>query len=149
MPEEAKYIPGFLINGLKRLIHQDFINEYLRQGYVGVDFCEHTLAYLDVKVKVDGLENISDLSRKYTFVSNHPLGAIDGVTLGMVLGRHYGGKIKYLVNDLLMNLKGLAPLCIPINKLGKQRVISLNGREYFFVPTTRSSCFRPAFVRGV
>ena len=118
--KKAKYIPGFLINGLKRLIHQDFINEYLRQGYVGVDFCEHTLAYLDVKVKVDGLENISDLSRKYTFVSNHPLGAIDGVTLGMVLGRHYDGKIKYLVNDLLMNLKGLAPLCIPINKLGKQ-----------------------------
>ncbi len=38
----------------------------------------------------------------------------------MVLGRHYDGKIKYLVNDLLMNLKGLAPLCIPINKLGKQ-----------------------------
>ena len=95
--KKAKYIPGFLINGLKRLIHQDFINEYLRQGYVGVDFCEHTLAYLDVKVKVDGLENISDLSR-----------------------RHYDGKIKYLVNDLLMNLKGLAPLCIPINKLGKQ-----------------------------
>ncbi|WP_302018323.1 1-acyl-sn-glycerol-3-phosphate acyltransferase [Paraprevotella clara] len=118
--KKAKYIPGFLINGLKRLIHQDFINEYLRQGYVGVDFCEHTLAYLDVKVKVDGLENISDLSRKYTFVSNHPLGAIDGVTLGMVLGRHYDGKIKYLVNDLLMNLKGLAPLCVPINKLGKQ-----------------------------
>lgn len=118
--KKARYIPGFLINGLKRLIHQDFINEYLRQGYVGVDFCEHTLAYLDVKVKVDGLENISDLSRKYTFVSNHPLGAIDGVTLGMVLGRHYDGKIKYLVNDLLMNLKGLAPLCIPINKLGKQ-----------------------------
>ena len=52
--KKAKYIPGFLINGLKRLIHQDFINEYLRQGYVGVDFCEHTLAYLDVKVKVDG-----------------------------------------------------------------------------------------------
>ncbi len=117
---KARYIPRCLISGLKRLIHQDFINEYLRRGYVGVDFCENTLKYLDVKVKVEGLENISDLSRRYTFVSNHPLGAIDGVTLGMVLGRHYDGKIKYLVNDLLMNLEGLAPLCIPINKLGKQ-----------------------------
>ena len=28
--------------------------------------------------------------------------------------------MKYLVNDLLMNLRGLAPLCIPINKTGKQ-----------------------------
>ena len=28
--------------------------------------------------------------------------------------------IRYLVNDLLMNLHGLAPLCIPINKTGSQ-----------------------------
>ena len=48
------------------------------------------------------------------------MGAIDGVTLGMILGKRYDGKIKYLVNDLLMNLEGLAPLCVPINKLGKQ-----------------------------
>ena len=33
--------------------------------------------------------------------------------VGYVLGRHYDGKVKYLVNDLLMNLRGLAPLCIP------------------------------------
>ena len=118
--KKAKYVPRFLINRLKRLIHQDFINEFLKEGYVGVDFCEHSLEYLDVKVEVEGLEHIADLSHKYTFVSNHPLGAIDGVTLGMVLGRHYQGNIKYLVNDLLMNLQGLAPLCIPINKLGHQ-----------------------------
>lgn len=117
---KAKFIPGFLIEWLKRIVHQDFINEYLKQGYVGVDFCEHCLEYLDVKVEVEGLEHIADDSRKYTFVSNHPLGAIDGVTLGMVLGRRFGGNIKYLVNDLLMNLEGLAPLCVPINKLGKQ-----------------------------
>ena len=42
------------------------------------------------------------------------------VLLGYVLGKHYDGKVKYLVNDLLMNLRGLAPLCIPINKTGKQ-----------------------------
>ena len=34
---KSKYIPHFLINLLKRIIHQDFINTYLRQGYVGVD----------------------------------------------------------------------------------------------------------------
>lgn len=117
---KAKFIPSFLINGLKKLIHQDFINAYLERGYVGVDFCENCLKYLDVAVTVEGLENIPDDGRKYTFVSNHPLGAIDGVTLGMVIGRHFSGKIKYLVNDLLMNLEGLAPLCVPINKLGKQ-----------------------------
>ena len=58
--------------------------------------------------------------RLYTFVSNHPLGGQDGVALGYVLGTFYDGKVKYMVNDLLMNLRGLAPLCIPINKTGKQ-----------------------------
>lgn len=118
--KKSKYIPGFVIDWLKRLIHQDFINGYLKEGYVGVDFCEKCLRYLDVTVEVEGLDNLPNEDKKYTFVSNHPLGAIDGVTLGMVLGRRFDGKIKYLVNDLLMNLEGLAPLCVPINKLGAQ-----------------------------
>ncbi len=117
---KAKYIPKFVISWLKKVVHQDFINEYLRRGYVGVDFCKHGVEYLGADVTIEGRENLPDDGRLYTFVSNHPLGAIDGVTLGWVIGEHYDGKIKYLVNDLLMNLKGLAPLCVPINKLGKQ-----------------------------
>ena len=42
------------------------------------------------------------------------------MALGALIGRHYDGRFKYLVNDLLMNLPGLAPLCIPINKTGGQ-----------------------------
>lgn len=113
-------VPKFVINWLKKFVHQEFINVYLRQGKVGVDFCTGTVEYLGVKLDVRGLENLPRDGRKYTFVSNHPLGAIDGVTLGSVLGQAYDGKVKYLVNDLLMNLEGLAPLCVPINKLGKQ-----------------------------
>ena len=55
-----------------------------------------------------------------TIVSNHPLGGEDGVALGKLICHKYDSKMKYLVNDLLMNLKGLAPLCIPINKTGSQ-----------------------------
>ena len=56
----------------------------------------------------------------YTFVSNHPLGGADGVALGAMIGRHYDSNFRYLVNDILMTLPGLAPLCIPINKTGNQ-----------------------------
>ena len=118
--KRAKYIPKWLTRLLARVIHQDFINAYLRQGRVGVDFCRGVPDYVGVKVDVVGKENLPDDGRKYTFVSNHPLGAVDGVTLGWIIGEHYDGKIKYLVNDLLMNLEGLAPLCVPINKIGKQ-----------------------------
>lgn len=118
MGEKAKYVPSFLISMLKGLVHQDYINGYLCENRVGADFCQGALDYLGVTVDVEGKENLP--SSLCTFVSNHPLGAIDGVTLGSVLGGHYDGKIKYLVNDLLMNLDGLAPLCVPINKLGAQ-----------------------------
>lgn len=118
--KRAWLIPKCLTKLLEKAIHQDFINIYLRQRRTGVDFCKGTVEYLGVTVKVVGQENLPNDGRLYTFVSNHPLGAIDGVTLGWIIGEHYGGKIKYLVNDLLMNLQGLAPLCVPINKLGKQ-----------------------------
>lgn len=117
---KARWIPRFLFRWLERLIHQDYINGYLRQGREGVDFCEGAIEYLGATLNVEGLENLPATGHPLTFVSNHPLGAIDGVALGGVIGRHYDGHIKYLVNDLLMNLKGLAPLCVPINKLGPQ-----------------------------
>ena len=118
--DKARRIPKFLIRWFKKFIHQDFINDYLKEGYVGVEFCENALKYLGVEIEVAGLENLPKDGKTYTFVSNHPLGAIDGVTLGAIIGREYDGKVKYLMNDLLMNLKGMAPLGIPINKLGGQ-----------------------------
>lgn len=118
---KAKYVPGFVTSYLKRIVHQDEINEFLSrvEGKVGVDFLEEGMQFLDTKLDVHGLENLPD-SGLCTFVSNHPLGGQDGVALGYLLGKHYNGRIKYLVNDLLMNLKGLAPLFIPINKTGSQ-----------------------------
>lgn len=116
-----KYIPKFVVSYLKRIVHQDELNIFLDEykDKVGVDFLEASLDFLDMKLEVKGLENIPK-DKLYTFVSNHPLGGQDGVALGYILGRNFDGKVKYIVNDLLMNLHGLAPLCIPINKTGKQ-----------------------------
>ena len=120
-PKRYKYIPKFLISYLKKIVHQEEINVFLQESKdkLGVDFLEASLDFLDAKVEVRGEENLPK-EGLYTFVSNHPLGGQDGVALGYVLGKFYNGKVKYLVNDLLMNLRGLAPLCIPINKTGKQ-----------------------------
>ena len=73
-------------------------------------------------LQIEGMENLpsKEDGKLYTFVSNHPLGGADGVALGAIIGRHYDGRFRYLVNDLLMNLPGLAPVCIPINKTGSQ-----------------------------
>ena len=129
---KADRIPKFLIRWFKKFIHLDFINEYLKEGYLGVEFCENSMKYLGVELEISGKENLPKDGRKYTFVSNHPLGAIDGVALGGIIGREYDGHVKYLMNDLLMNLKGMAPLGIPINKLGGQarNLVALVSKAY-------------------
>lgn len=121
-PNKAKYIPRFVVSYLKHIVHQDELNEMLTElgDLQGVDFAKRTLELLDNKIVVHGAENLPSDDRFYTFVSNHPLGGADGLALGAVIGEHYQGKIKFLVNDLLMNLHGLAPFFIPINKTGKQ-----------------------------
>ena len=121
MGKKARYVPRFVTAYLKRIVHQDELNEFLLRvaDKKGVDFLEECMGFLDAKLDVRGMENLPS-EGLCTFVSNHPLGGQDGVSLGYLLGKHYDGKVKYLVNDLLMNLSGLAPLCIPINKTGKQ-----------------------------
>jgi len=124
MGRKARWVPRFAVNWLKRIAHEDQVNDFLWQArdLKGTPWLVACLDFLGVRLQVDGAENLpaKDDGRLYTFVSNHPLGGIDGVALGSVLGRQYDDGFRYLVNDLLMNLPGLAPLCIPINKTGKQ-----------------------------
>ena len=124
MGNKAKFVPRPFISWLKRIIHQDEVNKYLWESrhLSGTEWLEECVRYLDMTIELVGEENLpmKDDGRLYTFVSNHPLGGEDGVALGAIIGRYYDGKFRYLVNDLLMNLPGLAPVCIPINKTGNQ-----------------------------
>lgn len=123
MGTKAKFVPRFVVSWLKRLIHQDELNGFLTRSadLVGTEWLEASLDFLKMNIKVKGLENLPPATegKYYTFVSNHPLGGIDGVAVGALVGKTYGDNFRYLVNDLLMNLPNLAPLCIPINKTGK------------------------------
>jgi putative hemolysin len=122
-PSKYRYVPRFLINYLRRIVHEGRLNDFFRQSQHerGVGFLQFILQYLDVKVQLNNAENLpAQDAAPWIFVCNHPLGAIDGVGVGALLGVHYDGRIRYIVNDLLMNVKGLAPLCIPVNKTGGQ-----------------------------
>lgn len=124
MGDKAKWVPRPAVSWLKHIIHQDQVNEFLWQSrhLSGTPWLKACVTYLDMTLDIVGKENLPDKDdgRLYTFVSNHPLGGIDGVALGSIIGEHYDDNFRYLVNDLLMNLPGLAPLCIPINKTGSQ-----------------------------
>ena len=124
MGSKAKFVPSFAVNWLKRILHEDEVNKFLwdSRGLSGTEWLTECVRYLDMTLQIEGLENLPDKNdgKLYTFVSNHPLGGQDGVALGSIIGKHYDGRFRYLVNDLLLNLPGLKPVSIGINKTGKQ-----------------------------
>ncbi len=119
--KKARYVPRFLVSYLKKIVHQDEVNAFLRINHDkrDLDFIEAFMNYFNNSFEIHGLENLPTEGR-YTFVSNHPLGAQDGLGLAYILGQKYEGKIKLLVNDLLMNIPHISSFWVPINKTGKQ-----------------------------
>lgn len=119
-PRLARLLPRFLKSYLKRIIHQDEINHVLRSfsHQTPVEFIRSTLSYMEISYRAVGLEQLP-MQGRYLFVSNHPFGGMDGMMLCDELDKRFGSG-RIIVNDILMNLKPLAPLFIPINKHGRQ-----------------------------
>jgi 1-acyl-sn-glycerol-3-phosphate acyltransferase len=121
-PKLAKWIPGFIYRYLKRISHEDLVNEIIRDyGHLrGYDFSVAMMKYFNVTIKVEGEENLPE-DGKYIFASNHPLGGFDGHIIMYLIGKKYGpDKYKFLVNDILMNLKNMDDVFMPVNKHGRQ-----------------------------
>jgi putative hemolysin len=116
----AKLLPGFIYRYIERIVHQDFINDFLsrNRGKTGIDFIHAIFDEFDTKIIVKGEENIPR-SGRHIFASNHPLGGFDGIILIDIVTR-YLGESKFLVNDILMNLRLMDDVFIPINKHGSQ-----------------------------
>lgn len=133
--DKERYIPNFLYRFLAGFIHQAELNEMLRVGYpsTGSEFAHKVLEYLDITVEVEGEENLPPLGQRTVFACNHPLGGLDGIALIKVLGSYYGDdNIRFMVNDLLMNVEPLRNVFIPINKYGSQARTSVDiiNKEY-------------------
>lgn len=120
-PSVARKIPGFMVDYLIRTVHQDELNEILRRYHDkdGVAFMQELIGYFDLNLELVNEENIPAEGR-YIFASNHPLGGLDGICLSAIIGGRFDGKIRYLVNDLLLYLSNLRSIFVPINKHGAQ-----------------------------
>jgi 1-acyl-sn-glycerol-3-phosphate acyltransferase len=119
-PALARVVPGFVVNYLKKIVHQDELNEFLKKwGHLkDAALIEAGLKHFKIKFKVTGEENIPE-SGRYIFVSNHPLGGLDGLVFIYELSKHFPD-IKFPVNDILTNIKNLSGIFLPVNKHGGQ-----------------------------
>lgn len=117
-PKLLKIIPAFVLRYLKRIVHQDQINNYIQRSWniKGVEFATETLKEYGITYTPKGIENVPN-SGRFVFASNHPLGAMDGIAFIVAVGEKFQ-KMKFPVNDILMNIKGLDNIFIPINKHG-------------------------------
>ncbi len=121
-PSVVGKIPGFIVNYLIRTIHQDELNDILTRYHDkdGVDFMQELIGYFDLNPGTGERREHPVRKAAIFFASNHPLGGLDGICLSAVIGQHYDGKIRYLVNDLLLYLSNLRSIFVPINKHGAQ-----------------------------
>lgn len=128
-PSLARVVPKFLVNYLKRTVHQDELNLFLHDynHLHDADMIGAFLTRFDIKYKVFGSENIPKGGR-YIFVSNHPLGGLDGIIFIYELSKYYSG-IKFPVNDILTNIRNLNGVFLPINKHGSQGREAARGIE--------------------
>ena len=117
-PRLSALIPGFVYAYLKRILHQNQINNFISKSKHrhGLDFVDAVMEEFDPEVELIGLDNIP-LSERIIIASNHPLGGLDGIALMQAVGkkRH---DIRFPVNDILLYFDNLKPLFIPINKHG-------------------------------
>jgi putative hemolysin len=117
-PRLARALPGFVINFLKRLIHQEELNDFIwrNKDEWGLDYAAAILRDFRIMTYVTN-NRYYPAEGRYLLASNHPLGGMDGI--GLI---HEAGKVRddilFPVNDLLMNLPNLYELFIPVNKHG-------------------------------
>lgn len=128
-PKLARWIPPFLVSFLQKTIHEDEINDimYRLRDLQGLDFVDALIKDLGIEVLLEGPENIP-LSESIIFASNHPLGGLDGIAFMHAIGR-YRRDVKFLVNDILLNIGNLEPLFVGVNKIGGQNKSAIAAIE--------------------
>lgn len=128
----AKQLPRFIYRWLEKILHLKEINEFMmKSGHLeGVEFAKAIIEYTNISYTLSGLENVTE-GKRFMFVSNHPLGGLDGVILLRILNESFG-TTRVLVNDFLMNITSFGEWFVPINKIGGQARAALKKVEKLY-----------------
>lgn len=113
-----KWLPNFLVNYIKKIVHEDDINSILKENATlfNEEFCNEIIRRFNLKVNVNGLENIPEKG-SVILAANHSLGGMDA--MAVVSGLSSRRKdIQFIVNDILLNIENLKGLFVGVNKHG-------------------------------
>lgn len=143
---------------LRLLFHEKETNRFLEEhkGLAGLDFIEKVLEYfdLDYTVSRNDLENIPPTGR-VVIVANHPLGALDALSLIQMVGS-VRKDVKVIANDMLAALEPLKELMLTVDnisgstkKSSVQKILDClkNDEALIVFPAGEVSRLRPNGVR--
>lgn len=118
-PKLFKWLPGFAIRWLKKIIHQDEINEALSETKElnDLDFAKAAMTKLGAYCSSSGLERIPKTG-PCIIVANHPLGGIDGMAI-LIETAKVRPDVKVIVNDLLLQFPNFQNVFVGVNKMGQ------------------------------
>ncbi len=118
-PKLLKWMPGFLLRYIKRILHEDDLNSlfYRTRNSSISEFMDIGMKEMGPIVTYEGLENLPKEGGIY-LTANHPLGGLDGAALIQVCLK-VRPDLKFFVNDVLMQVKTMENIFVPVNKLGR------------------------------
>ncbi len=132
-------LPNFIYTLISKIIKEDELNFIVNKysNYEGIDFLKKVALYLNIKIDVEGIENLPE-NGKCFFAANHAYGFIDGLILTKLVGEKYGD-LKFIGNEMFYALPNLRSLTIAVNVLDKsprENLIALNKAYNSDVPIT-------------
>ena len=117
------HVPNFIIRYLERIVHVEQMNAFLRKypTLKNYDFIRLVISEeLGCSASIDGTEHIPTDGKPVIFVSNHPLGGLDGMIIArMIHETREERSLKVIVNELLMYMEPINGLWAPVNKVGR------------------------------
>ena len=133
-----KMVPFFdgkkrLVNFLLKLLSVDKVNWIHDHNCdtPGVPFTAGLLNDLNITLRIDNEERLDNLPEgSFITVSNHPLGALDGISLIKIVGQRRP-KFKVMVNMVLNYISAMRPNFIAVDALAssdpKKKAVSMQG----------------------
>lgn len=120
-PRALKRMPRFIIRYLKYILHQEEINDFIEEheDLKNAEWCQEVVDYFNITINVKHLERIPT-EGKIVLAMNHPLGGMDAMILVSAL-KDRRKDLKFIVNDLLMNLENMRGMFVGVNKIGKNK----------------------------
>ncbi len=128
----SRIVPGFLIEYLRKIAHEDDLNDFLNKhnSKRGTDFLRAYSEDFRMDIATVGTEQVPE-DQQYIFAANHPIGSHDGVLLIKAVSELFG-PCKAVINDLLLNVEPLREFFIGVNKHGAHSKESVAAMDEVF-----------------